>query len=374
MLTVKIADAIVEETSSRINRNVNIMDINGSIIATRDKNRIDTIHQGSLQVLKTGKPVIIHAAENEVWEGSQPGINLPIVFQEKIIGVIGITGDPQEMGDIGELVKMTTELMINQAFIASQHEWKQRMKEMITEQLLKKEPSYSDIERGLESLSFTLKPPFTCLLLVHAADTSAHQTLIQKLEGIFGADKAIVSYIRFNQIFIATTGFDSAQIKERLEVISSTLKRQDISFQIAYSMPFSSLADFYQAYTDCKLALKICPPEQEIVSFAANETESLIYHVNETIGNRFASKILQHLDDTKINTLNSLFHYNLNIQHTADALFVHRNTLIYRLNKITRETGLDPRNFKDALALQIALWIHHRTQSEQQHTAADNKK
>lgn len=364
MLTVKIADAIVEETSTRIQRNVNIMDMHGTIIATRDKHRIDTIHQGALKVLETGKPVIIHASDKKVWEGAQPGINLPIVFQDKTIGVIGITGDPHEMGDIGELVKMTTELMINQAFIASQHEWKQRMKEMITEQLLKKEPSYTDIQWGLETLSFQLKPPFTCLLLVHATDTSAHQTLIQKLEGIFHVDKAIVSYIRFNQIFIATTGFDSRQINEKLKEISSMLKRQDISFQIAYSLPFSEMTWFYQAYVDCQLALKICPPDHEIVSFAAYETQALIYHMDKVIIDRFANKILQHLDETKINTLKTLFQYNLNIQHTADALYVHRNTLIYRLHKITQETGLDPKNFNEAMVLQLALWIHHRLQSE----------
>ena len=58
-------------------------------------------------------------------------------------------------------------------------------------------------------------------------------------------------------------------------------------------------------------------------------------------------------------TLEVFFEYNMNITNTAKAIFVHRNTLIYRLEKVKQVTGLDPRKFNEALQLYIALKMKH---------------
>lgn len=55
----------------------------------------------------------------------------------------------------------------------------------------------------------------------------------------------------------------------------------------------------------------------------------------------------------------------MNIQQTADDLYLHRNTLIYQLSKIEKETGYDPKRFKDALTLQLALWSDKKIKSEE---------
>ncbi|ASS96986.1 hypothetical protein BS1321_25645 [Peribacillus simplex NBRC 15720 = DSM 1321] len=93
-----------------------------------NRERIDQLHFGAMEVLKTGKPLIIHEKDRHQWAGVLPGINLPINFQNVIIGVIGITGDPTELLEFGELVKMITEMMLHQALMAEQLEWKQHLK------------------------------------------------------------------------------------------------------------------------------------------------------------------------------------------------------------------------------------------------------
>ena len=62
-------------------------------------------------------------------------------------------------------------------------------------------------------------------------------------------------------------------------------------------------------------------------------------------------------DDEKLTTLNSFFENNLHVSETARQLFVHRNTLVYRLEKLQKSTGLDIRNFEDALTFKIALMV-----------------
>ena len=63
------------------------------------------------------------------------------------------------------------------------------------------------------------------------------------------------------------------------------------------------------------------------------------------------------LDEETINTINKFFENNLNVSETSRELFVHRNTLVYRIEKLEKSTGLDIRTFDDALTFKIALMV-----------------
>ncbi|GAK83569.1 sugar diacid utilization regulator SdaR [Vibrio ponticus] len=80
--------------------------------------------------------VAIDQATAEHLKGVKPGINLPIIFQDKVIGVIGISGEPDAVHQYGELVKMTAELIIEQAALMSQVEWHKRHREELVMQLI----------------------------------------------------------------------------------------------------------------------------------------------------------------------------------------------------------------------------------------------
>ncbi|WP_339284919.1 sugar diacid recognition domain-containing protein [Oceanobacillus sp. FSL K6-3682] len=360
MLTKEIANVIVRETSLRLNRNVNIMDIRGEIIATRDESRLHTVHEGAVEVLKSGETLTIYPDQGEAWKGSEPGINLPIVFHENIIGVIGVTGDPDDMEDIGELVKMTTELMIDQEFITSQLEWKQRTKEMIIDQLLKRSSSYKTIQQGLDMLKMKLEPPFMVFVIQIDNLAIQKQEFIQKIENLFGNRYVIAGFINLNQLFIAASEIEETEALRKVELLHELFHKKRIKFRIAYSLAFHELHQFYQAYFDCELALKISEPTIEIISFSQIEVRALLYQLDQTLRERFSKRILKRLDETQAITLKAFFANDLNIQKTADALFLHRNTLLYRINNIVNETGYNPKIFNDSLILQVALWLHEQ--------------
>lgn len=136
------------------------------------------------------------------------------------------------------------------------------------------------------------------------------------------------------------------------------MKKTDIVFKMAYSIPFHKLEKFNQSYMDCDLTLKISEDSKELVSFTNIEVKSLIYQLDESLSKRFSGRTFKDGNNqVRSQTLKFFFANDLNIQKAADALYVHRNTLIYRLNKFTKDTGYDPRKFDDALNLQVALWI-----------------
>ncbi|WP_186370780.1 CdaR family transcriptional regulator [Shouchella miscanthi] len=363
MLTKEIANAIVQETSIRLDRNINIMDKDGYIIASRDAARLHTVHGGAVEVLNTGNSLTIYPTQANRWEGAIPGINLPILFNKDMIGVIGITGNPDELKAVGELVKMTTELMIQQAFITSQLEWKQRTKEMVIDQLLNHSPSYKTIQQGLEMLDVQLLPPFIAVAIQLHQLTIQKQELIDKIEQLFGHHHAIAGFISLNQLVIVVSNMDEDHAVKQMTSLQSLLQNRQTTFTISYSLSFEELNQFHQAYSDCELALTMTDKANAIISFSQFEIKALLHQINHALRERFSSRVLNDLNDTQTLTLKTFFENDLNIQKTADALFLHRNTLLYRLNTIVNRTGYNPKTFNESLILQVALWMKELEQT-----------
>ena len=365
MLTKAIAKTIVLETSNRLNRNINIMNEQGVIIASGNMERIDQIHEGALEVIKSKAPLSISSDEEGKWRGAQPGLNLPISFQNQVVGVIGITGNPEEMGDVGGLVKMATELMIKQEFIARQLEWKQRTKEMIIEELLKPVTSYEQIKRGLELLDTKLPTPFT-IVIIHMSERSIpNQTIVERIENLFDDHYALVGFINVNRLFIGLCGVDECNVKKLIKRISLEMHHLSLPFRMGVSNPFSTLEGFSQSYDDCELAFEISDPNKKIIFFEDVEPQAILYQINENVAERFKNRVINNTLSKYSDTLSFLFKNNLNIQQTSEDMYIHRNTLIYRINKIKQDTGYDPREFKDALTLQMAIWIHQRSNTKE---------
>jgi carbohydrate diacid regulator len=353
MLTREIANSIVKETALKLKRNINIMNNQGVIMASCDHTRIDDIHEGALEVLKNGETLKITEVERTKWRGAQPGVNLPIVFQDKIVGVLGITGNPDDLADLGEIVKMTTELMIKQEYIYSQLEWKQRTKDMIIEELLKISPNFDNIERGLNLLNSNLTPPFITLVIQMSERTVPNQTLISRLENIIGKDHGILGFIN---ILIGFSGITHKELSRVAEEIVRNFNRFNLNFRIGISTEFDSLEKFSQSYLDCDLALTISNPKEVIIYYADIESKALIFQLNKEVAERFSKRVLHETLIKYKDTLDCFFNNDFNIQQTAEELFIHRNTLIYRLNKIVEDTGYNPRHFRDSVTLQLAMW------------------
>ena len=111
-----------------------------------------------------------------------------------------------------------------------------------------------------------------------------------------------------------------------------------------------------RSYHEAQLALLI--EEQDVVFYSDTEPKSLMYQLDHGVRSRFVDRVLSNLPPKLIETLQVLFHCNLNIAAASRELYVHRNTLIYRLGKIKERTGRDPLAFQDAVTLQAAIWAY----------------
>jgi carbohydrate diacid regulator len=156
------------------------------------------------------------------------------------------------------------------------------------------------------------------------------------------------------------------ELKSIAETIVTMLNTEAlINVKVAYGTVVNELKDVSKSYKEAKMALdvgKIFYAEKDVVAYSSLGIGRLIYQLPVNLCRIFIDEIFgdnvpEELDEETMNTLNKFFENNLNISETSRQLFVHRNTLVYRIEKIQKSTGLDLRNFDDALTFKIALMV-----------------
>ena len=135
--------------------------------------------------------------------------------------------------------------------------------------------------------------------------------------------------------------------------------------RVAYGTIVNELKEVSKSYKEAKMALdvgKIFYAEKKVTAYNTLGIGRLIYQLPINlcrifIDEIFGSNIPSELDDETLTTINKFFENNLNVSETSRQLFVHRNTLVYRIEKLEASTGLDIRTFEDALTFKIALMV-----------------
>ena len=129
-----MAQDFVEATSALVgHRTINIMDTDAIIVASTEKSRIGTFHQGAAEVLATGKPVLVRKKNLADYPGAREGYNMPIYLDDEMIGVVGMFGDEAEVRDTANLLCV----YVSQQFAQYQMVQKQKMESEIGTQLLR---------------------------------------------------------------------------------------------------------------------------------------------------------------------------------------------------------------------------------------------
>jgi carbohydrate diacid regulator len=129
ILSTALAQDIVTRTMRIIPYNVNVMDANGSIIASGNPARIGELHAGALLALAKQLTVEIDDASARNLHGAQPGINLPLTVHGQLCGAVGLSGAPGEVRQFGELVRLTAEMILEQAQLTGELQRDSRYRE-----------------------------------------------------------------------------------------------------------------------------------------------------------------------------------------------------------------------------------------------------
>ena len=136
--------------------------------------------------------------------------------------------------------------------------------------------------------------------------------------------------------------------------------------RVSYGNPVNEIKSVSRSYKEAKMALevgKIFYADKNVVPYNNLGIGRLIYQLPTTLCEMFLQEVfkknpIDSLDKETLFTINKFFENNLNVSETSRKLFVHRNTLVYRLEKIKKLTGLDLREFDDAIVFKVALMVN----------------
>ena len=134
---------------------------------------------------------------------------------------------------------------------------------------------------------------------------------------------------------------------------------------IAYGTVVNDIKEVSKSYKEAKLALdvgKIFFNEKDVIAYSTLGIGRLIYQLPIPLCKMFIREIFEgkspdDFDEETLITINKFFENSLNVSETSRQLYIHRNTLVYRLDKIQKSTGLDLRVFEDAITFKIALMV-----------------
>ncbi|MBQ2719242.1 MAG: helix-turn-helix domain-containing protein [Clostridia bacterium] len=164
---------------------------------------------------------------------------------------------------------------------------------------------------------------------------------------------------------------DSQELEQLAASIVETLMTESYPKRvyIGISTIVDNLKDLARAYKEARIALevgKVFDTERSVISYENLGIGRLIYQLPTSLCEAFLQEVfkrgsLESLesrdDDTQMKTVRAFFENNLNVSKTAESLYVHRNTLVYRLEKIRKLTGLDLREFDHAVTFKVALMV-----------------
>jgi carbohydrate diacid regulator len=341
---MKISRVLAQEIANKvmlvIPYNVNIMDESGMIIGSGEADRIGTYHQGAISALEHGAIVTI----TDAGETSKPGVNIPIRFRNKIIGVIGISGNPDIVGPFADLVRVTAELLIDQEFLFRERRIKEQMKEEFLYQWVFRLDEYDDafINNG-EAIGINLKLERKAIIV---RGETIKEPYLKEQEFSFKLNKSTV-------LFIVPHDSDILKRVEPMITQHSTkIGIGDCRKHIAKSVQAARRA--IEIVEKLEMPSTCCDyQELKFIDYLTNKDQSYseMSHFFEELEESPKGQEL-------IETLLSFIKNSGDMNAISAELHIHRNSLSYRLQRIEILTNKNPKKFTDLFQLYTGYIIN----------------
>ena len=372
-MEVALAEKFVKKAKNYTKYNINIMDENGIIIASSNTERIGSFHEVAYQLLKADKEVIEVVSEDH-FQGGRTGINMALVVKKQKVGVLGITGEPDEIRDVAKVIKMSLETMLEYEDQNKKQYHQQNLRTRFIDGLLYQEEA--DVEGELtavsEQLGFSPHLVRIPMLLVLSQIADAYQILEFIKKSPILSNQDISTVTRNNNILIYRSFSPKAYRDYRFAITALTEKLDACvkQFEVGCNYYIGSFQEKYQYYRAGFLhsswLAKYCSGSEMHIHFFYDYVGDYMRSIAPIYElNRIYASVCEEQDEKSklsvIELIEALRKNNYNLNNTSKELFVHKNTLIFRYNKIKDMYNVNPiqntadREFLDWLALYLKM-------------------
>ena len=208
-------------------------------------------------------------------------------------------------------------------------------------------------------------------ILLFEMDPESEQIASEMLSGLFTVQNGdYLTEVDENSVILIKAIEENEGYKEIEEAAKTAVDMLNMEAMVkvrgSYGTIVSELRDLSRSYKEARMAMdvgRIFYAGKRVISYNELGIGRLIYQLPPSLCKMFIHEIFEseemtEFDQEILSTINTFFDNNLNVSETARQLFVHRNTLVYRIEKLQKSTGLDIRTFDDAMTLKIALMVN----------------
>lgn len=347
MLSLKLAERFVKQISTYTLYNVNIMDEKGIIIASRDSSRIGQFHETAYEMLRTQKEIGI-ISDDSGYLGVKRGVNLLINDGTAFVGVVGVTGPPEKVQETALIIKMSLETMIRYEIqLESSFNARNTYERLYLSLFLDKSSDRASLEDQARQLQLSPRLMRIPVLFKFAGADDVTEPFLYLRRTRAPQD---IYWLHDTCYILCYHAIEEAGALS-LWRSSVTEWLKDLSERIPYTQvyvgaPQNRLHLYHTGLKHCLWLEKNCSASPSPLFFfdhMSQYTASLI-PVPELHGifNAYTRSLSQAEKQSIIQTVEALRQSNYNLVTASKLLFIHKNTLAFRINKLRSALNIDP--------------------------------
>lgn len=353
------AQTIVEEISREIAENVNFMDGEGRIIASTDPVRIGMLHEGAARVIRERLKELYITSEMES-ATARKGINLPITVNGEIVGVIGITGEKERVAGYGNIVRRMTEIMVEDSLSRDSRRYDRRVRYRFIEEWIARSGAAYDrnlINRGLR-IGIDIEKPRRAVVMHFAryqmlSDTLEGQKRLEEMEASIRhfteRDQGILYLREPPKQVCLIEAYDDAQL-HRLAAQLTGLIRKKYKEELLIGIDSAEHGSTHigRICAEAEKAAESCREKgKNIVFYRELGVELFLDEITEGSMQEYLNKLFPMVAQNELDSLMSViavfFEMDGSITKMAETLYMHKNTIQYKLKKLETLSGWDIR-------------------------------
>ena len=352
-MSSRVFQSVIVQLKDATDRTIGVIDSDGSVTACSETSLIgERWEDVAMRLMMSTESVV--TMEHRTYK--------PLTtWSSHFDNAVFVSGDDEAARTI--CIMASVALTSAKAHYEEKHDKGTFIKNIITDNILP-----GDIYIRAKELHFTTDVPRAVFLIRQVGKTDV--AALDVLQSMF-SDKQQDFVLSISETDIAVIrqlppGTDSKELTRIATQIEETLNAEIfVKTIIGIGTLCSHLRDLPDAYKEALMAIevgKVFDTEKSIISYENLGIGRLIYQLPTTLCEIFLSEVFKKnsidtLDQETLFTINKFFENNLNVSETSRKLFVHRNTLVYRLEKIKKLTGLDLREFDHAIVFKVALMV-----------------
>ena len=347
----RLFQSVIHQMKDAIDRVIGVIDENGVIIACSELVKIGEIKQGVRDELAYTSDVVTSSGYTY----------RPVSGGTKAEYVVFVEGEDKMAEKMSKLLSISLGNIKN--LYDEKYDKGSFIKNIILDNILP-----SDIYIKSKELHFNTEESRIVFLIKFYGKTDMMP--FEMLQNMF-PDKSkdyVISVGEHDIVLVKDVkpGMETKEVEKIATNIADTLSAEFYTkVAIGISTTVENIKDLARAYKEAQVALevgKVFETEKNIISYENLGIGRLIYQLPTTLCEMFLQEVfkkgsLESLDRETLMTIQCFFENNLNVSETSRKLFVHRNTLVYRLEKIRKLTGLDLRELEHAITFKVALMV-----------------